>query len=575
MAGASVDGYLRTLEPGNQRRLGDVEVTVWERSRPRGRVATVHFSSSASVSWVWILRTFLLNLLFPYRRRPAPPIDAVPGRRNVTVGLLLGMAVVATEVTVVTTALPTVIGEIRGLELYPWVFSAYLLSSTITVPIYGKLADLYGRKPVFLGGMAVFLLGSVLCGFASSMPLLVAFRALQGLGAGAVMPLVFTIIGDLYPLKDRGSIQGMMSALWGIASLAGPGLGALLTVTFSWRWVFFVSLPFGLLAAWFIRRFLREDVERRSVHVDYAGAAAISAGLLTLLMVALEGGRALPWGSPPMFGLLGLSLALMAAFISIERRAPDPLLPLSLFQLPIVSVASVGNVLQGAQLFALTAYIPLYVQGVRGESATGAGAVLTPLLLGWALSATAGPRVLLRFGFRPTALLGTGLLLAGSLALPFLNAATPAWLITLSMVLLGSGFGPSNTAFVVAVQSAVPWELRGVATSSTQLFRNLGGSIGVALLGGLLNSRLQVALPADAIDHDALLNSAARAALGPDAIAALRVALGDALHLVFVVLAVLAAVGLTVVLRYARNDAGVTLRRASARLRPSAAGLRE
>src|SRR5439155_156779 len=239
-----------------------------------------------------------------------------------------------------------------------------------------------------------------------SMSSLVAFRALQGLGAGAVASLVFTIIGDVYPLKDRGSIQGMLSTLWGVASLAGPGLGAFLTVNLSWRWVFFVSVPFGLVAAGLIAAFLRERVDRRAVQVDYLGAAVLTAGLTGLLTVALEGGRALAWGSPAMLALLLASIALVGIFIPVERRASDPILPLDLFRQPIVAVASVANVIQGAQLFALTAYIPLYVQGLRGESAAGAGAALTPLLLGWALSGTFGPRILLRFGFRATALLG-------------------------------------------------------------------------------------------------------------------------------------------------------------------------
>ena len=210
-------------------------------------------------------------------QQPDATVTPLPGRRIITIGLLLSMAVIAIETTVVTTALPTVVGELQGLELYPWVFSAYLLSSTVTVPIFGKLADLYGRKPVILGGLAVFLLGTVLCGLATSMPLLVGFRAVQGVGAGAVLPLIFTIIGDIYPLHERGKIQGFTSTLWGLASLAGPGLGAFLTVTFSWRWVFLINVPFALLAAWFLWCFLRERVNRSNVRIDLAGALTISA----------------------------------------------------------------------------------------------------------------------------------------------------------------------------------------------------------------------------------------------------------------------------------------------------------
>lgn len=485
----------------------------------------------------------------PAEQRPSPP----PGRRPVTAGLVLAMAVIAIETTVVTTALPTVVGELRGLELYPWIFSAYLLASTVFVPVFGKLADVFGRRPIFLGGMLLFVVGSVLCGLAGNMPFLVAARAVQGLGAGAVMPLVFTIVGDLYPLEQRGKIQGFMSALWGTASLVGPGLGAFLTLTLSWRWVFFVNVPFALAAMVLIAGRLHERVERREVQVDYAGAAALTGSLLALLVAMLEGGRSLPWGSPPMLGLCGLSLALVALFIRIERRAADPLLPLSLFRLPIVAVASVGNVLQGAQLFALTAYIPLFEQGVRGGSAADAGTVLTPLLLGWSLSGVAGPKILLRCGFRPTALLGTGLLLAGSLPLPLLDRQTPTLLLAVSMALLGAGFGPSATAFIVAVQEAVPWSVRGVATSGTQLFRSLGGSVGVALLGALLNSRLAASVSPGSAESAALLEPGADARVGPETLEALRGVLAEALQPVFLVLLLLAALGLAVVVRFARN----------------------
>ena len=475
------------------------------------------------------------------------------GRRVVTTGLLLSMAIISAEATVVTTALPTVIGELKGLELYPWVYSAYLLTSTMTVPIYGKLADLYGRKPIFLAGIALFLLGSVLCGLANSMPQLVLFRALQGLGAGAVMPLVFTIIGDIYPLQERGKVQGFLSGVWGIASVAGPALGAFLTVTFSWRYVFFVGVPLGLVGGLITWRAFNERVERRQVAVDYAGAATISAGLLIFLLAVLEGGRAVPWTSPLMIAALVASLGLFVAFVRIELRAPEPVLPLSLFRHPIIAVAAVANLIQGAQLFGLSAYVPLFVQSIRGETAAGAGRVLTPLLIAWSISGYTGPKMLLRFGFRGTALFGTGMLLLGSLPLLWLDADTPDLVIAVSMALLGLGFGPSMAAFMVAVQAAVPWQVRGVATSTMQLCRSLGGTVGVALLGALLTGMLVEALPGSNVDSSALLNPAAREALGPGALASLQAAATGALHLIFVVLVALALVSLSVVVMFARG----------------------
>jgi EmrB/QacA subfamily drug resistance transporter len=481
--------------------------------------------------------------------------DAVPGRKAVTAGLLLSMAVIAAEVTVVATALPTVVGELRGLELYPWVYSAYLLTSTVTVPVFGKLADLYGRKRIFLGGMALFMLASMLCGLATSMPQLVAFRALQGLGAGAVQPLVFTIIGDIYPLRERGKIQGFMAGVWGIASLAGPALGAFLTLTLSWRYVFFVGAPIGLVGAVVVARYFRERAMYREAKVDYAGAATLSAALAILMIAVLEGGRVNALLSPPVLGAVALSAGLLALFVRIERRTSEPILPLTLFREPIVSVSSIGNLLGGAQLFALSAYIPLYVQGVRGETAAGAGAVMTPMLVAWSASSVFGPKLLLRIGFRGTALFATTMLLLGSLLLLTFDRDTSALVITTSMILLGVGFGPSMAAFVVAVQAAVPWEVRGVATSTMQLCRSLGGTVLVAVLGALLTSRLADAVGGRQVDTSALLNESARQGMRPDELAALQVALSDGLRLVFTVLVALAAVCVVVMLRYARGDA--------------------
>jgi EmrB/QacA subfamily drug resistance transporter len=474
-------------------------------------------------------------------------------RRLIATGLLLAMAVVAIEVTVVSTAMPTVIGELHGLELYPWVFSAYLLTSTVTVPIFGKLADLYGRKMIFLGGMSLFLLGSVLCGLASSMPLLVGFRALQGLGAGAVQPMLFTIIGDVYPLRERGKIQGFMGGLWGIASVLGPGLGAFLTVAYSWRFVFFVGVPFALLSLVIIWSRFHERLERRPVTIDYAGAGTLSAGLLLLMLTVLEGGRSLAWGSASMLALGGLSLGLLGAFLLIERRANEPLIPLGIFRLRPVSVGCGCNFFQGAQVFALSAYIPLYVQGVLGEGAAGAGAAMTPLLLGWALSAFVGPRMLLRLGFRTTGLIGSSLIVLGSLPLLVLDASLPRPILLGGLLIAGAGFGPSTAAFQVAVQSAVSWELRGVVTSTTQLARSLGGTIGVALCGALLAARLQASSSDGMPERAALLDPAARENLAPTVLASLQSGLAAALQPVFIVIVTLGALCLLIVLRFATN----------------------
>ncbi|MDP8923962.1 MAG: MFS transporter, partial [Chloroflexota bacterium] len=469
------------------------------------------------------------------------------------------MAVVALETTVVTTALPTIVGEFGRLDLYPWAFSAYLLTSTVTVPLYGKLADIFGRKRVFAYGMVLFLLGSILCGLASGMGELILYRALQGLGAGAVMPTVFTLVADVYRLEERAKVQGAFSGLWGITSLAGPAAGAWLTVTWSWRAVFFVCVPFGVLAGLVLWRCYHERVERREVALDILGSGLLIAGLTILLLALTQGGVAFGWASPELLGLLVVSLALLVGFVLAERRAADPVLPLSLFGLRIMTVSSVCNFLCGAILFGVTSYVPLYVQAVRGEGAAGAGVALTPMLVAWAATGFFSPRLLLRYGFRTMAIGSSLLLLLGTAGLAAAGPDSPGVLVIVSMLCLGLGFGPGIAAYVMAVQESVPWGVRGVATSSTQLFRSLGGTIGVALLGALLQARLLVNLAAaelQDIPTGALLSPGGHGGVADvpvELVAQLQGALGDAIRPVFAVLLLLAVATLATVLVFGRG----------------------
>lgn len=465
------------------------------------------------------------------------------------------MAVVALETTVVVTALPTIAGELDRLDLYPWVFSAYLLTSTVTVPLYGKLADVFGRRRVFLFGMVVFLAGSILCGLAQSMTELIVFRALQGLGAGAVMPSIFTVVADLYRLHERAKIQGVFSTLWGVASLVGPGLGAYLTITWSWRSVFFIGVPFGLAAAVFFICFFKERVEPRKVSLDVTGSLLLMGGLTALLLALTQGTEGPGWTSPLVLALLAGSLVMLAGFLVVERRAPDPVLPLDLFKLRVMSVSSAANFLSGAVLFGVTSYVPLFVQGARGEGAAGAGAALTPMLVAWSISGFAGPRLLLRFGFRATAIGSTLLIALGAAGLVLVALDAPPLVLYAAMTLFGFGFGPSTSAFMILLQEAVPWSQRGVATSSTQLFRSLGGTIGVALLGSILHVGLTVRVAAAGLDLEAigsLLAPHGGSAAGA-AETALRAALAGALQPVFGLTFLIAAATLLVVLVFARD----------------------
>lgn len=483
------------------------------------------------------------------------PTTSGRARRIITTGLVLAMAVVALETTVVVTALPTIAGELDRLDLYPWVFSAYLLTSTVTVPLYGKLADVFGRRRVFLFGMVVFLVGSILCGLARGMTELIVFRAIQGLGAGAVMPSIFTVVADLYRLHERAKVQGVFSTLWGIASLVGPGLGAYLTITWSWRSVFFIGVPFGLAAAIFFICFFKENVEPRKVSLDVVGSLLLMGGLTTLLLALTQGTEGPGWTSPLVLGLLAGSLVMLVGFLVVERRAPDPVLPLELFTLRVMSVSSAANFLSGAVLFGVTSYVPLFVQGARGEGAAGAGAALTPMLVTWSLSGFVGPRLLLRFGFRATAIGSTLLIALGAAGLILASLDAPPVVLYLSMALFGFGFGPSTSAFLILLQEAVPWSQRGVATSSTQLFRSLGGTIGVALLGSILHVSLTSRIAAAGLDPSAVgsLLAPHGGSAASAAETALRAALADSLQPVFGLTFLIAAATLLIVLVFARD----------------------
>jgi EmrB/QacA subfamily drug resistance transporter len=408
----------------------------------------------------------------------------------VIIALMLGMTLAALDTTIVGTAMPSIVGKLGGFSLYSWVFSAYLLTSTTTVPIYGKLADLYGRKPLFLIGTALFLLGSIASGTSQTMEQLILFRALQGLGAGAVQPLVLTIIGDIFELSERGKVQGFFSGVWGVASVVGPAIGGLIVDHFSWRWVFFVNVPFGLLSGILLILAFDEKVARTKHTLDYAGTLALTGSIVALLFALLQGGTTWAWLSWQSITLFGLFAVLLVGFIWLEQRASEPILPLSLFRSRIIAVASIGGLILGVTLFGLTTYVPLFVQGVRGGSATDAGIVLTPLLFSWPVASVISGRLVLRHGYRKIGVIGAVLTTIGAAMLLFFRQDTSVVFIVISMLFAGTGLGLDSTAFILAVQNAVPWKQRGVATASTQFVRTIGGTIGVAFMGTILNVQL-------------------------------------------------------------------------------------
>jgi EmrB/QacA subfamily drug resistance transporter len=476
----------------------------------------------------------------------------------VTIGLMLGMSLAALDTTIVGTALPSIVGKLGGITLYSWVFSAYLLTSTTTVPIYGKLADLYGRKPLFLFGTALFLLGSAASGAAQSMEQLILFRAIQGLGAGAVLPIVLTIIGDIFELKERARVQGLFSGVWGLSSIVGPAIGGVIVDHFSWRWVFYINIPFGLLSAFLLIISLQEHVERRKHSLDYLGTLTLTGGIVALLFATLQGGTSWAWDSLPSIGLFAAAAILLLLFLLQERRAAEPILPLTLFNNRIIAIASIGGVILGVVMFGLTSYVPLFVQGVKGGTATNAGITLGPLLLAWPIAATLSSRIVIRYGYRFTTVVGAILEAAGVGIVALFNVDTGLPLIIFAMAITGTGLGMLSTAFVLSVQNAVPWNLRGVATASTQFFRTIGGTVGVAIMGTILNAQMAARfapifahfagvvarLPKSVAPANVLLTPGVRASLPPDFLYQLQVALSQSLFWVYALIFVLALIGL-------------------------------
>lgn len=407
------------------------------------------------------------------------------GRRRwiVTAGLLLGITLAALEATVVGTAMPTVVASLGGLAHYSWVFSAYLLTSTASVPIWGRLSDLHGRRRLYLFGIFLFLLGSMLAGAAQSMPQLVAFRALQGLGAGALIPLALTIIGEIYTLEERARMQAVFSGVWGVASIGGPLVGGWITDALSWRWVFYVNLPFGIAGAAIIALAYPDTSARRAAAIDWAGAALLFAAVSCLLVgLSTVTTTNAPW--------YAAAVVFAAALAMVERRAAEPILPFALFENRLVSVSLAIVFLMGIAMFGAIAFIPLFVQGALRGSATEAGSVMTPLFLGWVVTSIVAARLLVRVGYRVMTTIGVALMSVGFVALSGVGTATPRPFLLAAALAIGGGMGFSMLALLLAVQHGVERSQLGLATSMNQFARSVGAAIGVALMGGILSYEL-------------------------------------------------------------------------------------
>ena len=429
---------------------------------------------------------------------------------------------VSLDTAVISTAMPTVIGQIGGIQLYAWVFSAYLLTSTVTVPIYGKLADLYGRKPVFLSATAIFLVSSMLCGQSQSMEQLIAFRLLQGVGAGGMLPITQTVLGDLYSLEERARITGVFSSVWGISGLMGPAIGGFLTEHASWRWAFYVNSPLCILSILLIGRFLHEHIEHKRHRIDYLGAIILSAAVVALL-VGLQ--NQMPW-------LYLVAAVLVPLFIWQERRASEPLVPLYLFGQRIIGVSTLGALFTGWLLFGQTTFVPPFVQGVLGATPTIAGFVMAGSSIGWPMASAVSGRLVLRWGFRTPCVAGAATLVVGYVLLWLMPPDAPLWYPTLTQFVTGAGFGFASLVFIFAAQNAVGWEQRGVVTGANQFARSIGGTIGVSIAGAIFSGGVAAAAGAGVNAND-LLSPTVRAALPAAELQVLEGALVGSLHSVY------------------------------------------
>ena len=439
--------------------------------------------------------------------------------------------------------MPTIIGQLGGIDIFSWVFSVYLLTQTTTMPLFGRLSDIYGRKPIFLISAVVFLLGSMLSGLSQGMWELIIFRAVQGIGAGGILPVTLTVLGDLFTAEERAKMTGLFSAVWGGSALLGPTLGGFIVDYLSWRWVFYSNLPFGVLAIVLFHRSLHESIERGSARIDVAGAGLLTAAITSLLFALLRIGDGYGLADVLVLGALIGGLVLLGTFVWQELRFPSPIVPLHLFKRRVISVVNSSNVLIGGMMFGLTAYLPLYAQGVLGGSAVDAGLIVLPFSVSWSIASPLTGWVIVRAGYRVSVVAGVLSAISGTLLLQLLTPGQSAASGMVAASLAGIGMGLSTTAMLIAAQNAVSWEQRGIVTSLVTFSRTIGGAVGVAALGSLLtagmNSRLSD-LPDDLRDANALLDGELRAGLSPEMLDRLVDALNASLHSVYLAMAIFA-----------------------------------
>ena len=481
-----------------------------------------------------------------------PAAKARESIRAVFGALILVLLLAALDQTIVSTALPTIVGELGGVTHLSWVVTAYLLSSTIVGPLYGKFGDVHGRKIILQVAVVIFLVGSALCGLAQTMLQLILFRGLQGLGGGGLIVTTIAVIGDLVPPRERGRYQGVFGAVFGVATIIGPLLGGFFVDHLSWRWIFYINLPTGALALAVIAAVLHSPTARRQHVIDYLGAVLLSVALTAIILFTSLGGTTLPWASHVTLGLIALGLAGIIAFVAVEARAHEPILPLDLFRNGTFAIASTVGLIVGLSMFGSITYLPIYLQVVKGESPTASGLQLMPMMLGMLITSIASGRIISTWGhYKPFPIAGTAIMTIGLLMLSRLSADHPVWLTSVDALVLGLGLGMVMQVLVLAAQNSVNFEHLGVATSGTTMFRSLGGALGVAIFGAIFANGLHAHLAAVVPPGTAIPSAtdpAGLAALSPELRADYIAALVAALQPVFVIAAIVAATACAIAL---------------------------
>ncbi len=464
-----------------------------------------------------------------------PALHAGASRPLVLTAIIAVILISAIEGTIVATVMPQIVGQLGDFDLFSWVFTAYLLTQAVTIPIYGRLADIYGRKRLLFVSIGLFLVGSVMCGFAWSMISLIGFRVVQGAGAGGLVPVAQTVIGDIYTPVERARLQGYISSVWAIGSIIGPLVGAFLIAHTVWPMVFWVNVPIGAVAAGMLLLWLHEDLQHRQHRIDYIGAALMMVGSFVLMFAVVQ---AIHLSLAAFVGLIALSVVLLGLFVLQERRAAEPILPLELLKNRILTAGTLGCFALGAIIMGATAFLSLYVQGVMGRSALVAGILLTTPSVTWPIGSASGGVIMLRSSYRTAIACGAVPLLLGSVMMVLLDPAQGPLIAGIGVGLIGIGMGLTNNTYTVAIQGSVGWAQRGVATSTMSFMRQVGQSIGAAVFGGTINAQL-AAQGAGGDIVDRIMDPAQRGTIAADMIAPLTAAIARGLHDVYIITALL------------------------------------